>query len=84
MHSRRFVLIALSCALLAAPSLAHDYKLAALEISHPWARATVPTAKAGGAFLKITNHGTTADRLIAVRSPAAMMVQIHETQMAAR
>ena len=81
MQSRRFVLFALPCALLAAPSLAHDYKLGSLEIAHPWARATVRTARAGGAFLTITNRGTTADRLIAIRSPAALKVQIHETQM---
>ena len=62
-------------------ALAHGYKLGALEIGHPWTRATAPTAPSGGGFLKITNTGTTADRLIAVRSPAADKVEIHEMKM---
>jgi copper(I)-binding protein len=62
-------------------ALAHGYKLGALEIGHPWTRATAPTAPSGGGFLRITNTGTTADRLIAVRSPAADKVEIHEMKM---
>ena len=37
---------------------AHDYKLGALEIGHPWTRATPPTAPAGGGYLTVTNKGT--------------------------
>jgi copper(I)-binding protein len=60
---------------------AHDYKLGTLEIGHPWARATPPTAPAGGGYLTITNKGTGPDRLISVKSPAADMVQVHEMKM---
>jgi copper(I)-binding protein len=67
--------------LLVSPALAHDYKVAALEVAHPWARATPPSAPAGGGFLTITNTGTTPDRLVSVRSPAADLVQIHEMKM---
>jgi hypothetical protein len=35
----------------------------------------------GGVFLVITNTGTTPDRLIAVKSPAADKVEIHEMKM---
>lgn len=63
------------------PALAHDYKLGALEIAHPWARATPPSAPAGGGFLKITNTGTTPDRLISASSPGADIVQVHEMKM---
>ena len=73
----RFVLAAL-CAVLALPALALDYRLGAIEIGQPWARATPPTAESGGGFLAITNTGTTPDRLIAVKSPAAAKVEIHE------
>src|SRR5260370_22898581 len=68
-------------AVLALPALALDYKLGAIEIGQPWARATPSTAEAGGGFLAITNTGTTPDRLIAVKSPAADKVEIHEMKM---
>jgi copper(I)-binding protein len=61
--------------------LAHDYKLGALEIGQPWARATPPSAPAGGGFLTIKNTGSAADRLVAASSPAADMVQVHEMKM---
>ena len=80
MNRRRFALAALF-ALLAIPALALDYKLGAIEINHPWTRATPPTAQAGGGFLVLTNAGTTPDRLIAVKSPAADKVEIHEMKM---
>jgi copper(I)-binding protein len=62
-------------------ALAHSYKLGSLEIGHPWARATPPTAPTGGAFLTVTNKGTTPDRLVSVASPAAGTVQVHEMKM---
>jgi copper(I)-binding protein len=80
MVPRRLALAALF-AVLALPALALDYKLGAIEIGQPWARATPSTAEAGGGFLAITNTGTTLDRLIAVKSPAADKVEIHEMKM---
>jgi len=62
-------------------ALAHSYKLGSLEIGHPWARATPPTAPTGGGFLTITNKGTAADRLVSASSPAAASVQVHEMKM---
>jgi copper(I)-binding protein len=79
----RFRILA-SLALLVAwggTALAHSYKLGALEIGHPWARATPPTAPAGGGYLTIKNTGTTPDRLVEVRSPAASSAQVHEMKM---
>jgi len=73
--------LVLLAVLLATPALAHDYKLGALEITHPWARATPPSAPAGGGFVKITNTGTTPDRLISASSPVAELVQVHEMKM---
>ena len=77
---RRLALAALA-AILALPAFALDYKLGAIEIGHPWSRATPPTAESGGGFLAVTNTGTTPDRLIAVKSPAADKVEIHEMKM---
>jgi len=85
MMSFRLVLaspvVALVIALLPAGASAHDYKLGSLEISQPWARATAPTAPAGGGYLAITNKGTTPDRLVSASSPAAQTVQVHEMKM---
>jgi periplasmic copper chaperone A len=66
---RRLALAALA-AILALPAFALDYKLGAIEIGHPWSRATPPTAESGGGFLAI-----------AVKSPAAGKVEIHEMKM---
>jgi copper(I)-binding protein len=77
---RRLALAAL-VAILALPAFALDYKLGAIEIGHPWSRATPPTAESGGGYLVLKNTGTTPDRLIAVKSPAADRVEIHEMKM---
>ena len=81
MFIRRILLSTTLAVLLSGAALAHGYKLGALEIGHPWARATAPTAPAGGGFLKVTNTGTVPDRLISARSTAAKQVQIHEMKM---
>ena len=65
----------------AGSAFALDYKLGAIEIGQPWTRATPPTAEAGGGYLVLTNSGTTPDRLISVKSPAADKVEIHEMKM---
>jgi len=80
MVPRRLAFAALF-AVLAVPALALDYKQGAIEIGQPWARATPPTAESGGGFLVLKNTGTTPDRLIAVKSPAADKVEIHEMKM---
>ena len=67
--------------LLAVTADAADYKLGAIEINQLWTRATPPTAPTGGGFLVLTNTGTTPDRLIAVTSPNAAKVELHEMTM---
>ena len=77
----RLALLAAALGLLAGPALARDYKIGALQIGQPWTRATPPTAPAGGGFLTVTNTGTTPDRLVSAKSPAAGSVQVHEMKM---
>lgn len=60
------------------PVLAHEFKIGAIEIEHPWSRATPPGAKVGGGYLTITNDGATADRLIAATAEVAERAEIHE------
>jgi len=62
-------------------ALAHSYKLGDLVIGHPWTRATPPSAPAGGGYLTVTNTGTTPDKLVSARTPAAGAVQVHEMKM---
>ncbi|WIJ24908.1 copper chaperone PCu(A)C [Devosia sp. RR2S18] len=69
--------------LFATPALAHNgvVHLGPIDISLPFARATLPNAPVGGGFLTIENTGAEADRLISASSPAAAEVQLHEMAM---
>ena len=58
-----------------------SYKVGDLTIQAPWARATPAGAKVGGAYLKITNHGTQADRLVGGSLAGAREVEVHEMSM---
>jgi copper(I)-binding protein len=81
--TRRAVLMAASALSIALPATAHDYRVGDLAIDHPWARATVPGQKAGGAFLKIENRGTTADRLLSAAAPTDRVAstELHSMRM---
>jgi len=50
---------------------------AKIMISEPYARSSGPSAKAGAAFLEITNHSGEDDRLISAQSAAAQRSQLH-------
>ena len=56
---------------------AHEYKLGDITIQHPWARASIGAAKAGAAYLTVTNAGEAVDRLAGVSSPRAGRVDFH-------
>jgi hypothetical protein len=74
---RTFVL-AIAVALSAAAAHAHEYTAGALKIGHPWARATPKGAAVAGGYLKITNNGKEADRLIGGTAAFAGRFEIHE------
>jgi copper(I)-binding protein len=68
--------IVLAAALLAAaPAFA---QAPAIQVDHPWARATAPNAKAGGVFLTITDTGA-PDMLTGAATPVAGMAELHRT-----
>ncbi len=81
MIARRLILATAIAISTFAPAWAQNYKLAALEISQPWTRATPATAQSAGGFLTITNKGTTPDRLISARSSVSDKVEVHEVRM---
>ena len=46
-------------------------------IEKPWARATVPAARVGGAYLTVRNQSAVPDRLTGAASPVAARVEFH-------
>jgi copper(I)-binding protein len=72
---------ALALACLPVVAFAHEYQLKSLSIEHPFARATPPGAKSGGAFFVVENASLTPDRLIGVASPAAGSTEMHQMAM---
>jgi copper(I)-binding protein len=72
---------ALFLALAASSASAHEYKLGSLVIDHPWSRATPKGAAVAGGYMKITNTGTTPDRLTGGATEAAKKFEIHEMKM---
>jgi copper(I)-binding protein len=84
MNRRNLLLIgaALAFAPFAAPltAQAHEFKLGDLVIGHPWARAT-SQARPGAGYLKIHNHGATADRLIGAETRIAAKAELHNHVM---
>ncbi len=77
----RSLVPALLLAVLATGASAHDYKLGPLVINHPWSRATPKSATVAGGYLKITNTGTTPDRLLSGASEIAKRFEVHEMRM---
>lgn len=65
----------------AASAGAAQAKVGALVIEAPWTRATPGGAKVAGGFLRITNTGTTPDRLIGGTFARSGEVQVHEMAM---
>jgi periplasmic copper chaperone A len=62
----------------AGEATAHEFKVGALDIGHPWSRPTPQGADIAGGYLTITNKGKVADRLIGGSSPAASQIEVHE------
>ena len=52
---------------------------AQVTVTDPWVRATVPAAKASGAFMLLQSAQDA--RLVEVRSPVAAMVELHQMSM---
>lgn len=77
-------LSALSAAVLVAlatAASAHDYTVGSLKIDHPWSRATPKGASVASGYMKITNNGTTPDRLTGGSTEAAKKLEVHEMSM---
>ena len=61
---RRLRLLVVALLLAAGAAAGHDFTIGPLTIGHPFARATPPGARTGGAYFTVDNAGKDADRLI--------------------
>ena len=78
----RYTLLAAGLLVLAVVTVhAGDYKVGSLTIADPWSHATPKGATTGAGYMKITNTGTTPDRLISGSSDVAPTFEVHETTM---
>jgi periplasmic copper chaperone A len=75
------LLVALALALLATAASANDYKIGALEIQQPWARATPKGSRTAAGYVAIKNTGTALDRLTGGSLAGAGGAQVHEMRM---
>jgi len=67
----------------AGPAATDDgsWALGAIEVTQPFARATLPNAPVAGGFMSIRNDGAEDDRLMAAESAAAGRMEVHEMTM---
>jgi len=73
--------LGLAFAAAGAAAAADDVIAGDLTISGAWARATPPGAPTAGAYLTISNRGSSDDTLVAVASPAAASSELHQMAM---
>lgn len=75
------LLAALIFTALACAAQAQEYKLGSLVIDHPWTRATPKGAAVAGGYVKITNTGSTPDRLTGGSADVSRKFEVHEMSM---
>jgi len=62
------------------PAPAAEFRAGKLTVAEPWSPPTPPVAAVGVVYLSISNSGPSADRLVAITSPVARKVEIHESR----
>ena len=65
-------------AIAASTASAHDYKLGAISVHHPYAIETPKMVKSGAGYMTITNKGAEDDALLAVKADFPQ-VMLHKT-----
>ncbi len=60
-------------------SMAHEHHAAkqSITVQAPWARASAGMARAGAAFMTITNHTAHGDRLLAAQTNVSKRAELH-------
>jgi len=75
MSFKSILLVAITAVSFALPSLAHD--TGTIVVEDAYARAAGVNAKAGAAFMEISNHTPEDDRLLSATSDVAARVELH-------
>src|SRR5438477_12683166 len=65
----------------ASAGLARDYKAGGIDVVDPWSRATARGTTVAVGYMKITNGGTSTDRLVGGSADAGSGFELHETTM---
>lgn len=60
---------------------AEAFKVGDITVEAPWTRATPAGAKVAGGYLRVTNNGAAADRLVGGTTDIAGRVEVHEMAM---
>lgn len=61
---------------------AHDFRVGAIVIDHPYATPSLAGSRSGAAYIKVLrNKGDAPDRLLSAQTPAAARVSLHAMQM---
>jgi len=81
MTAMRILTLAVLMTFATGAALAQGGKTGSIEVEHPWARATAPSARNGAAYLTLTEHGGGVDRLVSVSTPVAGKAELHTTLM---
>jgi len=62
-------------------AVAAEFKAGTITVEQPWVRPSIGSAANSAAYMKLENSGDTPDRLLAVKSDAAVNVMLHESRM---
>jgi len=76
---RRLTLTALAALAVSAPAFAGDYRAGGVEVRRPWTRPTAAGMNGVGYFT-LANVGAKPVKLVAVESPAARSITLHQTR----
>jgi copper(I)-binding protein len=75
---QKFALLVACAVALSSAAHGYDYKAGAIEIDHPWSRATPRAASVAAGYLTIRNTGSEPDRLVSGSTPVAGKFEVHE------
>lgn len=78
---RAFGTIVAALILLGSAAGAETYRVGAIEIADPWARATPQGASVTAGYMRITNHGSRPDRLLTITTDRAGSVDLQELSL---
>jgi copper(I)-binding protein len=76
----RLALTALTALVITAPAFAGDYRVDGVEARRPWTRPA-QAGMNGVGYLTLANVGKKPIKLVAVESPAAQSVTVHQSSM---